>query len=478
MHDDQTSRLQALRGRFEGTLLLPGDAGYDEACLGWNRSIVSRPAIIATAATVGDVRTAVVAARQLDLPLAVQSTGHGSIRAADGALLVKTGELTRVDIDPERRIATVGPGAIWDNVNRAAAPFGLGSLAGRCASVGVTGYTLGGGTGWLSRKFGYAADSVIRAEVVTADGTIVTASADENPDLYWALRGGGGNFGIVTSLQFRLYDTPTIFAGMSFHPVEHALDAFAAYQQWAASEPDEMNSAVLVMRLPPAPSIPEALRGKQVLAVRAFYLGDAGAGRRVLAPLLAAAGPPLFDSFDVRPFPESSAAANGPDVPPIALRQYVEFFHHLPHEILAQAVEAAAAATSPFAFVELRHWGGAMARPAADAGPAGARHVPLSIMAVAPYTPHDPLTVDRHVDRLAEALSPHATGEAFLNLLTDPARTTDAFDGDDFRRLAQIKRRWDPDNVFHLHHNIPPTSQDGCAATGTDLEPPATRSMQ
>lgn len=470
--------MASLGPRFAGALLGPGDERYDQAHLGWNRAVTSRPGLIAVATSVEDVRAAVHAARSHGVGLAVQSTGHGIVQAADHALLLKTSALNQVEIDPHRKTATVGPGAVWSDVNEAAARFGLGSLAGRCSSVGVTGYTLGGGTGWLSRQFGYAADSVIRAEVVTADGSLVVASAEENPDLFWALRGGGGNFGIVTSLQFRLYDTPTIFAGMSFHPVEHAFEAFTAYQRWATTEPDQMNSAVLVMRLPGAPSIPEELRGRQVLAIRAFYLGDAKAGRRLLEPLLAAAGSPLFDGFDVRPFPQSSAAANGPEVPPIALRQYVEFFHELPPAALSHAVETGADPASPFAFVELRHWGGAMSRPTPDAGPAGARQVPLSIMAVAPYLQHDPATVEAQVDQLAAGLSKYATGEAFLNLLTDLERTSDAFGVDDYRRLARIKKRWDPDNIFHLHHNIPPSPPDRDVATNNpDFTPPAHRSM-
>ena len=471
------SALRALRDRFDGAVVLPGDTAYDAARLCWNRSIDSRPAAIAIAASVRDIGAAMITARQLDVPLAVQATGHGTVRAADGALLVNTAGLTNVEIDPRRMVATVGPGVIWHDVNRAAARFGLGSLAGRCATVGVTGYTLGGGTGWLSRRFGYAADSVCRAEVVTADGRLVTATADENADLFWALRGGGGNFGIVTSLQFRLYETPEIFAGMSFYPVERAADLFGAYKDWARTEPDEMNSAVLVMRLPPAPIIPEPLRGRQVLAVRAFYLGDAAAGRRALAPLLAHAGPPLVDGFDLRAFPDASAAANGPDVPPIALRQYVELFHHLPASALAGAAESGAVANSPMAFVELRHWGGAMARPAADAGPAGARHVPFSVMAVAPYLQPDRRPVDNHVDRLADHLAPCATGDAFLNLLTDPTRTSDAFGADDYRRLSRIKWQWDPDNVFRLHHNIPPRPP-GCSPTPDHQQSPAPRSLQ
>jgi FAD/FMN-containing dehydrogenase len=448
--------VRVLRRRFEGALLVPGDDGYDDARLGWNRTIDSRPVAIAIATSPSDIATAVRAAHDHGLALAVQSTGHGTVAAADGALLLKTGRLAHVEIDPVNAMARVGPGVVWDEVNHAAAAFGLGALAGRCASVGVTGYTLGGGTGWLSRRFGYAADHVVHAGLVTVDGRHVRANADEHADLFWGLRGGGGNFGIVTELAFRLFPAPAIWGGQSFYPTDRASEVFAAYRDWAPSEPDEMNSAVLVMRLPPAPAVPEPLRGRQVLAVRAFHLGDERSGRRALAPLLGAAGRALWDGFATRPFPAASAAANGPDVPPIALRQDVEFFHDLPDDALAAAAAAGAMPSSPLAFVELRHWGGAISRPPPDAGPAGARTVPFSVMAVAPYFGPDREPVDADVDRLAGHLAPFATREAFLNLLTDPARTTDAFAPADLRRLMHLKAAWDPDNVLRAHHTIPP----------------------
>jgi FAD/FMN-containing dehydrogenase len=449
--------LRALRRGFHGELYLPGDAGYDGERLGWNRSVDARPALVAVAAGPEDVQAVIVAAREHGLPLAVQATGHGTVVAADGALLLKTSRMATVAIDPERRTARVGPGAVWDQVNVAAARFGLGSLAGRCSTVGVTGYTLGGGTGWLSRKFGFAADSVVRAELVTADGRRLVASADEYPELFWALRGGGGNFGVVTSLEFQLYPAERLFAGMSLYPLDRAFETMATYRQWALDEPDELNSAVMVLRLPPAPTVPEPFRGKRLLAIRAFYLGGADAGRQALAPLLAAAGPPLLNGFTMRSFPDASAATNGPDVPPIAARQYVELFGELPDAALHAVVDAAGVdGASPLAFVELRHWGGAMARPGPDAGPAGARDAQFSVMAVAPYMSPDRSPVDAHLDAMATRLEPYATGASFLNLQMDPARTQSAFTPAQYARLVQAKRAWDPDNVFRLNHNIPP----------------------
>ena len=412
----------------------PGDPGYEEHRLGWQRSFDPRPALIAAAETTDDVRAAVLTARDRDLPLAVQATGHGMVVPPDGALLLKTTALTSLEIDPRRRTARVGPGVVWADVNRAAARFGLAGLAGRCSSVGVTGYTLGGRQAWMSRTFGFAADSMLSADVITADGVAVTASADENPDLFWALRGGGGNFGLVTSLEFRLYPVARVFSGMSLYPLERAFDVLDAYRKWALDEPEAMNTAVLLVRLPPS--------GRRVLAIRAFHHGDDG--RDVLAPLLAAAGPPLVDAFAMRPFPEAGDATNGPEAPPMAARQEIEMFHDLPDEALHAIVDAGAP-DSPTAFVELRHWGGAMTR---GDGPAGHRDVPFSVMAVAPGRPAAAPMLDR--------LRPHATGTSFLTLLTDPTRTRTAFTPSNHARLSAIKRVWDPTNFFHLGHTIAP----------------------
>ncbi|GIM95352.1 FAD-binding oxidoreductase [Paractinoplanes toevensis] len=432
--------MMVLERHFTGAVFRPGRPGYDEHRLGWQRAFDPRPAVIAAAATEADVRTAVLAARDQELPLAVQATGHGMVVPADGALLLRTTALAGIEIDPHRRVARVGPGAIWADVNRAAARYGLAGLAGRCGTVGVTGYTVGGGQSWLSRTFGFAADSVVSADVVTADGTAVTATARQHPDLFWALRGGGGNFGIVTSLEFRLYPVARVWCGMSLYPLENAAATLAAYRDWAPGEPDAMNTAVLLIR-PPSP-------GRRVLAIRAFHHGDDG--RAILAPLLDAAGPPLVDAFGVRPFPSASDATNGPQVPPMALRQEIEMFRTLPGEVLDAVVEAGAA-DSPLAFVELRHWGGAMARPGPDAGPAGHRDAPFSVMAVGPQPVAEPA-----LDRLTGRLRPHATGGSFLTLQMDRTKTRTAFTDHNYARLRAVKRAWDPGNFFHLGHNIPP----------------------
>src|SRR5919202_2810930 len=238
-----------LRRALHGPLHRPGDAGYDAHRRALDPALDPRPAIVVEACGAADVRAAVAAAHEHDLALAVQATGHGPQVPADGGILLRTSAMATVLVDPDRRIARVGPGARWGDVVAAAAPFGLAPLSGSSPSVGVAGYTLGGGVGWLARKHGFAADSPLRAEVVTADGRIVVASRDEHEDLFWALRGGGGNFGVVTAMDVRLHPVRRVYAGTAYFAVERAAETLAHYREWAASAPDALSTAVLVTRL-------------------------------------------------------------------------------------------------------------------------------------------------------------------------------------------------------------------------------------
>src|SRR4051794_1667166 len=224
--------VRRLRRSFAGSVLVPGDDRYDAARRPWRPGLDPRPVMVAEAQDAADVRAAIVTAREHDLPVAVQATGHGTIVPSDGGVLIKTSRMAGVLVDPGRRIARAGPGARWRDVIAAAAPFGLAPLSGTAPSVGVAGYTLGGGVGWLSRRYGFAADSLVRAEVVTADGRVRTASADRHPDLFWALRGGSGNFGVVTSLEFRLYPVAQVYAGTAYFPIGRAGETLARFRDW------------------------------------------------------------------------------------------------------------------------------------------------------------------------------------------------------------------------------------------------------
>jgi len=408
-----------LRNAFRGQVHLPGSDTYDSERATWAGRIDPRPAIVAEALTPADVRTAVLTAQLHDLPFAVQATGHGTLVPSDGGLLLKTSQMAEVLVDPDRRTARVGPGACWADVIAAAAPLGLAPVSGSSMSVGVAGYTLGGGFGWLSRQHGFAADNLLRADVVTAEGRLVTATADRNADLFWALRGGGANFGVVTALEFQLHPVASVYAGTARFGVERAADVLARYRERAGSQPDELNVSVVL--------------SQDALAIRGLYAGSADDGRRALAPLWEAAGAPVADDWRVMGFADTGSIGG------TAPRQF-DLFEALPDDVIAAVVGAARGAANA---VEVRHWGGAIARPRPDAGPAGHRDLPFSI------------TVDGPPEA-ADGLAPYATGDSFLNFLGDPRRTHTAYTAANWERLRELKRAYDPNNVFGLTHNIAP----------------------
>ncbi|MEW9527319.1 FAD-binding oxidoreductase [Microbispora sp. NPDC049125] len=429
---------RGLLSGFAGAVHLPGDAGYDEKRQALYPGMDPRPALVAEAAGAGDVRAAVLAARERGLPFAVQATGHGTRVSPDGGLLLKTSGMSSVLVDPCRRIARVGPGAVWADVLAAAAPFGLAPLSGSAPGVGVTGYTLGGGLGWLSRAYGFAADNVLRAQVVLADGREVTAAPDRHPDLFWALRGGGGNFGVVTGLEFRLHPVSRVYAGAVHFPIERAPEILQAYRRWAAAVPSELSSALLLTRAGDGPDVPEALRGRRVVTLKVMYAGDAERAERLLRPLRAAAGTPLAD--DLRTVEYAQARMGGTPA------RHFDMYEDLTGPVLDALARDAANPASSVATVEIRHWGGAMADPAPEAGPVGHRSASFSIIVDAPDTD------------LAGELRPHGLGVSFLNFLADPGKVATAYTGEDLRRLADVKRAYDPDNVFSVNLNIAPAS--------------------
>jgi FAD/FMN-containing dehydrogenase len=443
-------RADALRSSVSGRVYSAGDDGYNAARLPWQRRFDPHPALVLEATTPQDVRAALLFAREHELPFSVQGVGHGVVAPAEGGVLVKTERMAQVEVDAGRRTARTGGGAVWSDVIAAAAPHGLGPLSGTSPAVSVAGYTLGGGAGWLSRAHGFAADSLLSAELVTADGELVTASADEHPDLFWAIRGGSGNFGVVTALEFRLYPVGTVYAGMALFEADRTADTFAAYRDWALDEPDELNTAVVAAQMPPVPEVPEPVRGRRVLMLRAFHLGDAASAERLLAPLRDTAGPPLLDGM--RETTYADAAVMLPSPPPVLGETYFGLLHEVPDDAIAAALDA-----DGVSGVELRHWGGAMARPEPGAGPIGHRDVPFSIVAMAQSPAReDADRLKAAVDALAARLEPHTTGGSLLNFLGNADRTEDAYTAADYRRLREIKAAYDPNNVFAANHNIPP----------------------
>lgn len=412
---------QDLRRVFSGPVHQPGDADYDAQRAALNPALDARPVLVAEATSPADVRAAVTWARTHDLPLAIQSTGHGTHVPAHGGLLIKTSRMATVLVDPDRRIAKVGPGARWGDVIAAAAPFGLAPLSGTSASVGVAGYTFGGGFGLLSRKYGFAADSLVRADLVTAAGEFVTASRDRNPELFWALRGGGGNFGVATSLEVRLYPVAEVYAGVTRFPVERAAETLAYFEKWAATEPDELSTAIILDQGP-------------TFAIKTIHIGPAENARRALRPLWNVAGQPVEQELRMTGYGEIS-------LPAVAPRNF-DLHATLPTAMIDDLVGAVR--DGSVTAVEVKHWGGAMANPGADAGPVGHRDVPFTLT----------------INGSADATHPYATGGSFLNFLHDPNAVASAYTPANYARLREVKRAWDPDNVFHRNLNIAPARRD------------------
>jgi FAD/FMN-containing dehydrogenase len=402
-----------LETRLTGHLHLPGDVEYEQQRDGFHGA----PVAVIDAETVSDVQATVLVARRSGLPLTVLSTGHGTVSAPDGGLLLRTSQMAQVLVDPDRRIVRVGPGARWSEVVAAAEPFGLAPLSGDTPSVGVVGYTLGGGLSWLSRKYGFAADSLIKAELVTADGRVVVADKHRNADLFWAIRGGSGNFGIVTSLELQLHPVPHVYRGTAEFLVDAAGPALRHLAEHGDELPDELSVSLVV--------------SKESLVIRAVHAGEDG--RAALQPLLDAAGTPIADSFREMRYSEVSTIGG---TPPFTFAMYDELSEDTITAILTQV------ASGDVPVVEVKHWGGAIARPSHDyPGPVSHRDARFVMKIAAPT---------------ADMITTSATGGSFLNFLHDTTRTHMAFTPENYRRLRQVKAVYDPENFFHRNHNIPP----------------------
>ena len=276
-----------LRSRVQGAVVAPGDAAWDEARQAWNLRVDQRPALVALPESAADVVAIVDFAREQGLRVAPQGTGHNAsaIATLERTILLKTSALREVEIDAPRRRARVGAGALWAEVTGPASEHGLAPLAGSSPDVGVVGYTLGGGLSWLSRRHGLAANSVLAIEIVTADGRLVRCDRDHEPELFWALRGGGGSFGVVTAIEFVLYPAPQVYAGALLWPWERASEVLKAYVEWCRTAPDAISTSARILQVPPLPDIPEIVRGRQFVAIDGAYLGSPEAGGEVLAAL-------------------------------------------------------------------------------------------------------------------------------------------------------------------------------------------------
>ena len=451
--------IKALRSQVEGAVFVPEDEGYETAGQAWNLSVQQHPAVIVTVRSASDVAAAVRFARQQGLGVAVQSTGHGVIRPADDCLLITTSEMANVTVDAVARTAWIEAGAKWGAVLPQTQAAGLAPLLGSSPGVGAIGYTLGGGLGWLARKYGLAADSVRRFEVVTADGRVLTASQDENADLFWALRGGGGGFAVVTGMEVQLYPVTTVFGGNLIYPAPLAGQVLRRFREWIQTLPEEFTAGFALMNLPPLPNVPEFLRGKSVVMVRGCYCGPVEQGQALLQPWLDWAAP-IANLFRPMPFTEVATVSNDP-MDPVPSFTTGAWLSDLSDEAIDTIVQYAVAkdGPSPLVSTEVRYISGAMARVDADANAFSYRNATLmlGIVGMAPL-PEARAFGQQYASQFKDALRNHLAG-VFTNFVDGEegrASATIAFSPEHLKRLAEIKAKYDPDRLFDFSYDIPP----------------------
>jgi FAD/FMN-containing dehydrogenase len=454
---------------FGGDLVRPGDAAYDDARTVFNGMIDRRPAVIARCKSGDDVAAAVNVAREQDIALSIYGGGHGVTGSAlvDAGICADLRTMNRIDVDPDQRIARVEGGAKWGAIDAATQEHGLAVTGGRVSDTGIGGLALGSGSGWLERKFGFTCDNLIKAEVVTADGRQVVASEDENADLFWGLRGGGGNFGVVTAFHLRLHPVgPMVLAGQLMYPAPMAGDLLRFYRDFISAAPDEVCGGVAFITAPPEEFVPEPVRGQPVVGVVVMYAGDPQEGEEAFRPLREF-GPPGLDMVQPMPYVAVQQLIDAPNPPGRMNYWNADFYNDLPDDAVDVFIERATKPISPFTQVIVMPEGGAIARVPEDATAFGQRNAKWSLHYLSMW--EDPAETDRNIAWTREfsgAMKPWATGRAYLNFLGDEGlqRVEAAYGPEKFARLQALKDKWDPTNLFRHNQNIPP-SANALAAT-------------
>jgi FAD/FMN-containing dehydrogenase len=456
--------LEELSSRLSGTAIRPTDPEYGDVREVFNAMHGGRPDVAIRCLGTADVVAGVNFAREHGLDLAVRGGGHSiaGLSAHEGGVLLDLAPMRGVLVDPERRVVHVQGGAVLGDVDRETLPFGLVAPSGVVSDTGVAGLTLGGGYGWVRRKYGLACDSLVEAQVVCADGEVRTASADSHPDLYWAIRGGGGNFGVVTSFTFRLHELgPDVAFSATFYPLEEVAQVMRGWREYTESAPDEVTATCVTVTFPAGPAMPEALHDRKVIIVGAVYAGDAEEGMRVTEPLRSL-GTPLFDMSGPTPF---HAVQTGFDAlfPRDVLRAYwkSQYVDSLTDDAIETIAAKALDRPAPLTMVNLFHMGGAIAATDPEATAFATRTAPYMVSIDGVWT--DEVTDAEGIAWVRSAweeISRHGTGDVYLNFTgrADEAATAgvDSAYGRNLRRLAEIKGVYDPENLFRLNNNIVP----------------------
>jgi FAD/FMN-containing dehydrogenase len=461
---------------FGGQLLIPESEGYDDARRVFNAMIDRRPALIARCTGVADVKAALAFANERELPVAIRGGGHAVSGHAvnEGGVVVDTTPMKGVRVDRERRTAIAQAGLTWGELDRETQAFGLAVTGGRVPDTGVAGLTLGGGSGWIERKHGYTIDNLVSVDLVTADGEVVTASEDREPELFWALRGGGGNFGVVTSFEFQLHPVgPILLGGMMMFPIERAAELMRAYREFIADAADEVGGACAILTAPPEEFVPEPVRGQKVFGIVACYVGPVEEGEEALRPLRELE--PAMEMLGPIPYADGLQRLIEAGNPP-GMQHYWKagFLQELTDEAIETFVSHAREAPSPLTANLMLPLGGAIARVGEDEAVLGNRDALWNFHLLSQWP--DPGAAAENIEwtrAFDREMSRHALEAIYVNFVADPPDDLleRSFGSEKYRRLVAVKERFDPRNVFRFNQNIPPSGGDGTTAGGDGAGP-------
>jgi len=454
--------IQELRAAVKGEIFTPGDNGYEEACAVWNGAHDGhRPALVVRCTGAADVMAAVGFARSTGLAIAVRGGAHSvaGFSTVDDGIVIDLSPMTDVRVDLSAMRASVGGGAVWSDVDHETQAHGLATTGGLISTTGVAGFTLGGGIGWTMRKFGLACDNLVAADVVTADGRLVHANDAENAELLWGLRGGGGNFGIVTRFELNLYPLgPTIYAGPVFYPADAAHDLLRTFREWAPGAPDDVTALVNLTTAPPLPVIPEEWHGKKVAALIAASAGPVDAGDGLLGGFRGVAEP-IADLLGPMPYHVIQTLID--PLWPKGIHAYFKATNlaRLDDDLIDRLCQFHLAAPGPQCEIHLHQMGGAVGRVGEGATAFAERSMPFVLNAVTGW--HDAEAGPAHREwarGVIAAAAAASTGRAYVNFLGDPDEARTSYGEDTYARLVALKNQYDPTNVFRLNQNIPPTA--------------------
>jgi FAD/FMN-containing dehydrogenase len=457
--------VEQLAQSIRGELIRPGDAQYDEARAVWNGMFDRRPALIARCAGVADVIAAVDFARNNSMTVAVRGGGHSAVAygTCDDGIVIDLSPMKGIRVHPDSRTVRAEGGATWGDFDRETQAFGLAVTGGRFSTTGIAGLTLGSGSGWLDRRCGLTGDNLLAADVVTADGRFLQTSPRENEDLFWGIRGGGGNFGIVTSFVYRLHEIgPTIYGGMLVCPPDRGVEILRFMREYMRDAPDDLGVGVAFVSTPPDPNIPPEMHFQPVIGIVVCWSGDQAEGERVVAPIRKVAQP-LMDQ--VGPMPYTALQSMLDDSGPKGTRAYMkaEFLDELTDEAIDVLAKHGASRPGPMVNLLLEPLGGAIGRVGDDETALGRRDVPWCFHALSMWMQPDVDTADAHVKwahELADDMRPHTTPGVYLNFTSDGGeeRVRSTYGPEKYARLVALKDKYDPGNLFRLNQNIRPSA--------------------